>query len=626
MFTSAGSSPPSDASPYPPSTPAQTNNALVVQPATTTSKKRKIREAAHAASSPAPTDANATENVVLAARNDLSARPRLTISRHPVLVPISEGSPYHTAEQIAMNRLGFRYTPAGIAPPGSTLPCRTIESEPPCLRVSWEDRSPFVKVTTDGLGLLGDKGFRSARCNVPVREGRWYMEVKIELGGGEPSDHSGRREGSHVRLGWGRREAPLNGPVGLDGYSYGYRDKSGERVTLSRPRPYGRPFTTGDVIGMYISLPPKRKASENNPHDPAHVKREHIPIEFKGQEYFESLEYPVTKEMVSLMDFSNKAAKSAPAPPSLKKSATVKNLPKHGRGGKSPAELDPLRSLSTLSGSFIAFFVNGECQGVAFQDLYDYLPLYSTGASRKAKEKKRSREGAREHKENPFDDGTLGYYPFVSLFNHARVRINPGPEFAYPPPLDIDAFLKGEKSANERTWRPILERYPEYMAEQWVLDEKEEEEAKVEAVHRAAQEKVEAEKKALKDKKREQAEARKRAKKAAAEGQKDTSALQTDDDRAMAMMTTLSIPLQNLQRFELGDQIHSPAPTVASSVDIHNPQSGYTSDHVEVEAESGRGGEGGANVHHVPQILDDPSSSHYSNPPLEGTSNRIYIA
>jgi COMPASS component BRE2 len=324
---------------------------------------------------------------------------------------------------------------------------------------------------------------------------------------------------------------------------------------------------------MYISLPSIRKADDNDPHDSAHVKRERIPIEFKGQEYFESLEYPVTKEMVALMDYSNKASSSAPAPPSLKKSATVKNLPKHGRGAKSPAMVDPLRPLSTLPGSFIAFFVNGECQGIAFHDLYDYLPLCSTGASRKAKEKKRARDGAREHKENPFDDGTLGYYPFISLFNHARARVNPGPDFAYPPPLDIDALLRGKKSANERTWRPILERYPEYMAEQWALDEKEEEEAKVEAIHRATQEKVEAAKKAQRDKKREQAAA-------------DAAAMQTDDDRPTSM-TTFNLPLHNLQRFELGDRIYSPAPTVASSVDMHNPQSGYTSDHLEGEAENG---------------------------------------
>ena len=102
-----------------------------------------------------------------------------------------------------MNRMGFRYIPAGVVPSNGILTCHTIETTPACFRVSWEDRSPFVKVTKDGLGLLGDKGFRSARLNVPIREGNWFMEVKIERGGGEHTSNNNQPEGSHVRLGWG---------------------------------------------------------------------------------------------------------------------------------------------------------------------------------------------------------------------------------------------------------------------------------------------------------------------------------------------------------------------------------------------------------------------------------------
>ena len=95
------------------------------------------------------------------------------------------------------------------------------------------------------------------------------MEIKVDSGGGERILDINKAEGSHVRLGWGRREAPLNGPVGLDAYSYGLRDKTGEKVTLSRPRAYGKPFCTGDVIGMYISIPSRRKPNKNDEHDPA---------------------------------------------------------------------------------------------------------------------------------------------------------------------------------------------------------------------------------------------------------------------------------------------------------------------------------------------------------------------
>lgn len=482
-----------------PSSPREASPAvtlLTTLPTHPLNRKRKHAAVVSvAASSPAPSERGNTPNIVTdeivlpAKHADLASRPRLTVSRHPQFIPVAPGSPYNTTEPLCSNRLNFRYIPAGLSTPGSALPFRTIESAPQSFRVSWEDRSPFVKVTQDGLGLQGERGFRSARCNAPVREGKWYMEIKIERGGGDHPPDSTRAEGSHVRLGWARREAPLNAPAGLDGYSYAIRDRGGQKVHLSRPRPYGKPFKSGDVIGMYISLPsPRRKPNPRDPHDPAHIKRERIAIEFKGQEYFESLEYSQSKEMMALMEAKDrgKANNSTPAPTSTKKSATVKNLPSTARGGKSgPPEPAPMRPLPTLGPeSCVAFFVNGESQGIAFQDLYDYLPLRAS--QNKAQEKKRSREGVREHRENLFDDGSLGYYPLISLFNEARVRINPGPDFDFPPPPDIDAILMGNAKAMDvkplqsdsaRTWRPIHERYPEYMQEQFALDAKEEAEA-----------------------------------------------------------------------------------------------------------------------------------------------------
>lgn len=392
-----------------------------------------------------------------------------------------------------------------------------------------------------------------------MREGKWYLEVKIISGGGERAQYNGvseeggngnggttkvRREGAHVRLGWGRREASLNGPVGLDGYSYGYRDKTGEKVTLSRPRPYGKPFSTGDVVGMYISLPPRRVANPKDPHDPAHLRRERIPIDLKGQEVFEILEYPQSKEMMALMDYSGKSTQSSsvPSAPSKKSGPHAGKPPETTTTGSPTKPQQPLRSLPTLGPeSKIAFFVNGECQGLAFQDLYDYLQLRQPkDKTQKAREKRRAREGVKEHRENPFDDGWLGYYPFISLFNDARVRINPGPDFEYPPPPDIDALLEGRDplippaelkrdpdgpdSTNDgadvdvkptRTWRPACERYPEFMQEQWDLDAIEEEEAKVELIRWQETSKREEEKAEQRRRKRREAEARRRAKKAA---------------------------------------------------------------------------------------------------------------
>ncbi|KAH9063720.1 hypothetical protein EDB83DRAFT_2506475 [Lactarius deliciosus] len=362
-------------------------------------KKRKQNPPSHnsAADSPAPSDPSSlsnptpTENVVLPAYlYDLSTRPRLTISRAPAFVPISEDSQYYNTDQLAHNRLG-----------ASTNPFRTIESAPQAYRVSWEDRSPFVKVTQDGLGLLGEKGFPQCALQRPCPRGALRAHTSALAGDGA--------------------RHPSAGPAVLDGYSYGMRDKTGEKITLSRPRAYGEPFGAGDVVGMYISLPALREGAKRDPHDPAHVKRERIAIEFKGQEYFESLEYTQSKEMIALMDFSRKPnADTSAVPPPAKKSATVKNVPERGRGASSASEPAPMRPLPTLPDSKIAFFVNGRCQGVAFHEL-----------------------GAREHKENHFDDGSLGYFPLVSLFNGARVRLNPGPDFAFPPPSDIDCSSCG---------------------------------------------------------------------------------------------------------------------------------------------------------------------------------------
>jgi COMPASS component BRE2 len=519
---------------------------------------------------------------------------------------LAEGSDYFKTDLHGVNRVGFRYVPAGINPPGFITPCRTIESNPTTFRVSWEDRSPFVKVTKDGLELAGSTGFRSARCNAPMTEGRWYMEVKIIHGGGEHVGEDGRHEGSHVRLGWGRREAPLNGPVGLDGYSYGYRDKTGDKVTLSRPRPYGQPYGSGDVVGMYISLPPRQEANKKDPHDPAHIKRERIPIDLKGQEVFEILEYPQSKEMTSLMDYSGKAISSASVPSAAKKTATGK-LPERGGPLNVNKTTIPLRPLPTLANSRIAFFVNGECQGVAFQDIYDYLQLRQSDTARKAKEKRRTREGVKEHRENPFNDGSLGYYPFISLFNDACVRLNPGPDFDFPPPADIEAVLDGNTDdieGKERAWRPACERYPEFMAEQWQLDAQEEEEARTEASKAAAVEKADAEKKAQRAKKRQQTEARKRAKKAA-----ERVTPTVDDDR-FGPATPLTgpgqpSPLRHGTTYEMDDghvdRSYSPAHTAISNGDFQGGQSGYNSDNAEMEQDNDGESRAASPMYSVPQ-------------------------
>ena len=468
------------------------------QPGTEIAQKKRKHAAAFQETSPSPI-----------IEDPRGSRPILTISRHPAFTPVPNSPDLFYADLVPPNRLGYRYIPAGLTPPGNALLHRTIEDAPTNARVSWSDRSPFLKVSQDGLCIAGDKGFRSARFNTPLREGKWFFEIKVLEGGGDLGDgtiSTTPSKGSYVRLGFGRREASLTGPVGVDAYSYGIRDRTGEKVHLSRLKPYSKPFGTGDVLGLYISLPPKRQPDRNDPEDPAHLKRERIAIEYKGQEYFESVEYPQEKEITELMDLKKKAgagggddvagagtgsASNSTSRPATRKSATVKNTPGSRKGvsrsvGAASSQKTVVgRQLTTLPDSCIAFFVNGECQGIAFQDLYSYLPLRrlpTAPPKRSHHANSEPREGLRERKPNPYDDGTLGYYPFVSLFGNGQVKANVGPSFEFDPGDDIDRILglvpevkvEGEVSASDRKWRPLSERYKEFMEEQWELDALEE--------------------------------------------------------------------------------------------------------------------------------------------------------
>jgi COMPASS component BRE2 len=219
---------------------------------------------------------------------------------------------------------------------------------------------------------------------------------------------------------------------------------------------------------MYISLPPKRMANPDDPSDPARLLRKRIPIGLKLQPYFEMAEYPVSKEMKALTEDDEKA----PAPVSGKKRQAEVRPTKNTRGN----EQGPVRALPVLKDSALAYFVNGQCQGVAFRDIYDYLQLRET-PKRQAARDKQSLNLKERH--NPFDDGTLGYYPMISLYHDAVVKVNAGPDFAFPPPPDIDNLLEaGDGQAPKRTWRPLCERYEEFVTEMFALDDMEEESAR----------------------------------------------------------------------------------------------------------------------------------------------------
>lgn len=392
------------------------------------------------------------------------------IAPAPVWVPhgSKSGAPsgsLGTVPYVPMNKSGWRYVAAG--PAAHLLPrtvYRTLEIAPACVHWSWQDRSAYTRISEDAAVVGTDKGFRSARSNVGVRHGAWYVEMHILPPDGSSEPLAPMRDGPHVRVGWARREAALNAPVGWDAYSYGLRDQNGACITQSKPVPFGRAFGPGDVVGMYIRLPP---ADASPPHGTEHaVAQKRIPIRYKGQLYFESLEYAPTKEMEALMD-------------AQRQSGAVwneKRRPEEGRAPPAP----PRAPLPTLFDSCIGFVVNGEPQGMAFTNLYDYRPLAQRTRKRKDDPlpAHASVKAILKSRQNSQDDGMLGYYTMASMYGGARVKIVAN-NFAFPPPPDLEDALwrKGTAPGAERMrqhaappWRPLAERYAEVCAEALELD------------------------------------------------------------------------------------------------------------------------------------------------------------
>ena len=316
-----------------------------------------------------------------------------------------------------------------------------------------------------------------ARANVGVREGKWYWECKILSGvrpvGQNAIDGVAEEAGGHVRLGWARREASLDTPVGFDAYSYGLRDVAGQKIHMSRPKdfmPAGEEIREGDVIGLEINLPSlavHRKVVEGSYNKAVDVSddvepqgaeapdiiRDRVPIRYKAHLYFEQFEYHSTKELEELMN---------PAPVIATTTVTTTEPPNPNHS------LVPLR---TLPFSCIKVYKNGRYIGKPFTDLLAFLPPAS---------KPLNQVGAREG----LDDGMLGYFPSVSVFRGGAAEANFGPDFWYPPPelsnYDEDVDMIGDNAATTasksgtptslKKLRPLAERYNEQIAEDILYD------------------------------------------------------------------------------------------------------------------------------------------------------------
>jgi COMPASS component BRE2 len=268
-------------------------------------------------------------------------------------------------------------------------------------------------------------------------------------------------------MGWARKEATLDAPVGFDAYSYGLRDVDGQKMFMSRPKdffPKGEDIKEGDVIGLEINLPSMslHKKVVDGSYNPAadfidegnlgieraDIIRDRVPIRYKTHLYFEKIEYHPVKELEELMN---------PSP--LTSTSGLSG------SGQDPGPTHPVPALRTLPHSSIKIYKNGQLMGTAFENLLAFLPPASKPLE--------GQVGARDG----LDDGMLGYYPAVSVFREGAAEVNFGPNFWYPPPDydglrdDVDMHGSGQTATSDlQKLRAIGQRYDEQIVEDIVYD------------------------------------------------------------------------------------------------------------------------------------------------------------
>jgi Set1/Ash2 histone methyltransferase complex subunit ASH2 len=181
--------------------------------------------------------------------------------------------------------------------------------DPTKVLISRVHKASQLQLSEDRLSVTGHKGFRTARCSHGAHEGALYCEVTVT--------HMGAT--GHCRLGWCTRKAELQAPVGYDAFGFCFRDVDGSKVSNGLREPYGQAFKEGDVVGMYIHLPPGGRTLEPQQSEYTKYKGKWMRIE------------------------------------------------------------DPEPKPEVLRGSVIAFSVNGVAQGVAFRDFNEgtYYPAVS---------------------------------------------------------------------------------------------------------------------------------------------------------------------------------------------------------------------------------------------------------
>ncbi|XP_050343339.1 set1/Ash2 histone methyltransferase complex subunit ASH2 isoform X1 [Nymphalis io] len=189
---------------------------------------------------------------------------------------------------------------------------------PGIVLLALHDRAPQLKIAEDRLAVTGEKGYCMVRATHGVSRGAWYWEAAVEE----------MPEGAATRLGWGRRYANLQAPLGYDKFGYSWRSRKGTRFHESRGKHYSPGYGEGDTLGFLIIMPDSA-ATKYTPN----TYKDRPLVKFKSHLYYED------KDNIQ----------------------------------------ESLNNLKSLPGSRIYYFKNGECQGEAFADIYQgcYYPTVS---------------------------------------------------------------------------------------------------------------------------------------------------------------------------------------------------------------------------------------------------------
>ncbi|XP_071808635.1 set1/Ash2 histone methyltransferase complex subunit ASH2-like [Asterias amurensis] len=277
-------------------------------------------------------------------RNDMITAQKLPPHGYPLEHPFNkDGYRYILTEQDPHAPSSAFEEDMWIGKPIPALLYRMALGREPYLAL--HDRAPQLKISENRLSVTGEKGYSMVRATHGTNRGSWFFEITVE----------DMPEGTATRIGWSQPLGNLQAPLGYDKFSYSWRSRKGTRFHQSIGKHYGEGYKTGDVLGLYIKLPSQVPPDQLLPL----TYKDRALIKFKSHLYFEE------KDLVQETE----------------------------------------NALTPCKGTKIAFYKNGESQGVAFEDIFE---------------------------------GT--YYPAISLHKSCTVSINFGPNFKHPP-KDIDDFL-----------------------------------------------------------------------------------------------------------------------------------------------------------------------------------------